>query len=76
MDSDNFQKKLMVFLNEAGWGGAQQTKTSADASTKEFYRLTRDDDACALLMHMPVDQTSYSCAGLFGADLPPVYGHQ
>ena len=60
MDSDNFQKKLAAFLNEAGWGDAQQTKASADASTKEFYRLTRDDGARALLMHMPVDQTSYS----------------
>ncbi len=64
MNSDHSQKQLMAFLAETKWSGAQQTEMSADASTKKFYALSRKTgakkSARALLMHMPVDHTSYS----------------
>ena len=51
------------FLAKAGWGLATIKTVEAmagDASTKSFHRIIKKNGACAILMHMPLDDSTYS----------------
>jgi len=52
------------FLNQAGWGSAQRTALTADASTRSYERLTMQARS-ALLMNAPQDLDAPACH--FGA---------
>ncbi len=39
-----------AFLEAAGWGGVARVPLAGDASARRYWRLQRDDGACALLM--------------------------
>ena len=64
---------LEAFLTQAGWADAARAPLAADASTRAYLRLTRDDGARAVLMQAPVardpDRSSLDAFRRIGAHL-------
>ncbi len=58
--TDDFAQKRAAFLAAAGWQGIEPIGIEGDASTKNFYALTRKNGERVILMHMPIDHTAYS----------------